>query len=311
MREKRSFAERTKILPNDEVKKKYFLVYEGKDTEAIYFDAVDLLKEQISINPLIEVVPLIRSYSEEGWSNPKKILDRIIQNIEELKSGEVSYETLLNWIMDYFQEDGIIANNRTLAKSYWTTLRQICEEKLEVSLEEKVENIQVASARILDILKEKSKLKNVVVDIPRIINNSALTYSDEIDKICLIIDRDKDSFTSAQYDYVIAQCKTRNYGVYISNPCFEFWLLMHFDDVRELDSELIRDNFKVSAERRYCEQELRKRIPRYNKSKYDAIELVKNVEKAIQNEHLYCENVNELKNEIGSNVGLLIREMQK
>lgn len=311
MREKRSFAERTKVLPNDEVKKKFFLVYEGKDTEAIYFDAVDLLKERISINPLIEVVPVIRSYSEEGWSNPKKILDRIIQNIEELKSGEVSYETLLNWIMDYFQEDGIIANNRPLAKSYWITLRQICEEKLEVSLEEKVENIQLASAMILDILKEESKLENVVVDIPKIINNSALTYSDEIDKICLIIDRDKESFTSVQYDYVVGQCKRRNYGIYITNPCFEFWLLMHFDDVRELDSELLRDNPKVSAERRYCEQELRKRIPRYKKSKYDAIELVKNVEKAIQNEHLYCENENELKNEIGSNVGLLIREMQK
>ena len=86
MREKRSFAERTRVLPNDEVKKKYFLVYEGKDTEAIYFEAVDVLREHISINPLIEVIPVIRSYSEDGWSNPKKILDRMIKNIEELKN---------------------------------------------------------------------------------------------------------------------------------------------------------------------------------------------------------------------------------
>lgn len=157
MREKRSFAERTRVLPNDEVKKKYFLVYEGKDTEAIYFEAVDVLKEHISINPLIEVIPVIRSYSEDGWSNPKKILDRMIQNIEELKSGEVSYETLLNWIMDYFQDYGILANNRPLAKSYWTTLQQICEEKLEVSLEEKVDNLQMACEMIFDILKEESK----------------------------------------------------------------------------------------------------------------------------------------------------------
>ena len=311
MREKRSFAERTKVLSNDEVKKKYFLVYEGKDTEAIYFEAVDVLKEHISISPLIEVIPIIRSYSEDGWSNLKKILDRMIQNIEESKSGEVSYETLLNWIMDYFHDYGILENNRPLAKSYWTTLQQICEEKLEVSVEEKVDNLLMACELIFDILKEESKLENVVADIPRIINNSVLTYSEEIDKICLIVDRDKDSFTSAQYDYVVEQCKNRNYGIYITNPCFEFWLLMHFDDVKELDPELLLENPKVSAERRYCEHELRKRIPKYSKSKYDAIGLVRNVEKAIRNESLYCENAIELKNAIGSNVGMLIREMQK
>ena len=235
----------------------------------------------------------------------------MIQNIEELKSGEVSYETLLNWIMDYFQDSGILANNRPLAKSYWTTLQQICEEKLEVSLGEKVDNLQMACEMIFDILKEESKLENIVADIPRIINNSALTYSEEIDKICLIVDRDKDSFTSAQYDYVVEQCENRNYGIYITNPCFEFWLLMHFDDVKELDPELLLENPKVSAERRYCEQELRKRIPKYSKSQYDAIGLVRNVEKAIRNESLYCENEKELKNKIGSNVGMLIREMQK
>lgn len=235
----------------------------------------------------------------------------MIQNIEELKSGEVLYETLLNWIMDYFQDYGILANNRPLAKSYWTTLQQICEEKLEVSLGEKVDNLQMACEMIFDILKEESKLENIVADIPRIINNSVLTYSEEIDKICLIVDRDKDSFTSAQFDYVIEQCKNRKYGIYITNPCFEFWLLMHFDDVMELDPELLLENPKVSSGRRYCEQELRKRIPKYSKSKYDAIGLVRNVEKAIRNESLYCENEKELKNTIGSNVGMLIREMQK
>jgi hypothetical protein len=198
-----------------------------------------------------------------------------------------------------------------LARSYWTTLQQICIEKLEVSLEDKVENLQIACEIICGILNEESKLENVVADIPRIINNSALTYSEAVDKICLIVDRDQDSFTSTQYDYVIGQCKIRNYGVYITNHCFEFWLLMHFDDVIELDSELLLENPKVSAERRYCEQELRKRIPKYSKSKYDAFSLVRNVEKAIRNERLYCEDEKELKHMIGSNVGKLIREMQK
>ena len=85
MRESRTFAERTKALKSDEAIKKYFLVYEGSDTEVMYFDAVHLLREDIGINPLIELIPIIRSFSEEGWSNPKKILDRVIQNLIESK----------------------------------------------------------------------------------------------------------------------------------------------------------------------------------------------------------------------------------
>ena len=81
MRESRTFAERTKLSESDRTLKKYFLVYEGSETEQIYFDAVNSMRVEIGINPLIELVPLIRSYSEEGWSNPKKILDCIISKI--------------------------------------------------------------------------------------------------------------------------------------------------------------------------------------------------------------------------------------
>lgn len=50
MREGRTFAERTKVLKSDEAIKKYFLVYEGSDTEVIYFDAIRFLREDIGIN---------------------------------------------------------------------------------------------------------------------------------------------------------------------------------------------------------------------------------------------------------------------
>ncbi len=41
-----------------------------------------------------------------------------------------------------------------------------------------------------------------------------------------------------QYDYVLEQCNIRKYGFYITNPCFEFWLLMHFDDVNRLKDNI-------------------------------------------------------------------------
>lgn len=115
MREKRTFAERTKVFAADQTLKKYFLIYEGSETEKIYFDAVRSLREDLKINPLIEIIPILRSYSEDGWSNPKKILDRVIENLEESRTKQITYETLLNRIMDYLYEAKVITTSRIQA----------------------------------------------------------------------------------------------------------------------------------------------------------------------------------------------------
>lgn len=49
MRERKQFAERTRVLASDEVRQKYFLVYEGAKTELIYFDAVAELREDLGL----------------------------------------------------------------------------------------------------------------------------------------------------------------------------------------------------------------------------------------------------------------------
>ncbi len=311
MREKRNFAERAKALASDEVKKKYFLVYEGKDTELLYFNAVNELKDDIKLNPLIELVPIIRSYSEEGWSNPKKIVDRMIQNIQESQSGIVSYETLLNWIMEYFENEGLIDNNRTFARYIWKTLNWICGEKLQVSLYDNVPDLSTVSEKIFEILKNESEFSKLVQDIGDIVNYGNFTYVEGLDKICFIVDRDRKSFTSEQYDYVVEQCNNKKFGFFITNPCFEFWLLLHCSDVKELDEVKLLENCQVNAKYKYAEYELQKRISGFKKSKYDASSLVKNIDIAIANEKIFSEDIKELKSKVGSNIGALIQEMRK
>ena len=207
MRESRTFAERTKFLKSDEALKKYFLVYEGSDTELIYFDAVNSMRENIGINPLIELIPIIRSYSEEGWSNPKKILDRIIENLEESKAERISYETLLNRMMDYFYETKVITTSKVLAKNMWKTMIHVCAEKLQKSLQAEVEDIETDCNAILELLKQEYDVTHVVSDISDIIKDGGLTYAEGFDQICLIIDRDKESFLATpennQYGYEV------------------------------------------------------------------------------------------------------------
>lgn len=310
MREKKSFAERAKILTSDEARKRYFLVYEGKDTELLYFDAVNELRDVLRLDPLLELVPIVRSYSEEGWSNPKKIVERMIQNIEENKSGVISYETLLNWLMEYLQDKGYIANNRPLAKNMWRILTWICQEKLGVSLNTVVEEMQEACEQIISMLEKETGIENLMKDVTRIINYGNITFAEGLDKVCFIVDRDRKSFTVSQYDYVLRECEKRGFGLYLTNPCFEFWLLMHFDDVHMLDKKQLLENPMVTSGRRYTENELRKRISGYRKSKYDAMELVRDIDTAIENEKRFCENIEKLESTLGSNVGMLIGEMR-
>ena len=314
MREKRNFAERSRALAAKEVSKKYFLVYEGKNTEAIYFDGVINNRDEIGINPLIELVPVVRSYSEEGWSNPKKIYDRMALNLREAEEGIISYETLLNWFMDYFYDGGIIKNNRTAAAIMWDMLLNICQEQLHMALSDQVPNVNEACTQIVRCLEKEAEWSNIVDDIPKVIENKALTFDRSLDRIFFIIDRDKDSFVgnpgNDQYQYVLDKCRDNGYGFCISNPCFEFWLLMHFDEVTNLDQNQLIENPKVSAKRRYTERELRRLLPGYSKAKYSVQPLMKRIEKAILNEKQFCEDEDGLKDHIGSRVGILIKELQ-
>ncbi len=314
MRESKVFAERSKILKSEEVIKKYFLVYEGSDTEVIYFDAISSLREEIGINPLIELVPIIRSFSEEGWSNPKKILNRVIENLQESKKQYLSYETLLNRIMDYLYETKIVTTSKVLARNIWKTMKYICNEQLQKALDDRVEDVENSCKAIMEGLKDEYEIENVVQDISGIIKDAGLTYEEGFDQICLIVDRDKESFISTpsnnQYEYVLNKCKEMGFQFYVTNPCFEFWLLLHFEEVFELDKEKLLENPKITAKRRYAEQELRRIYPRYSKSFYYAEELIKNIDRAIENEKKFCEDINKLEFSVGSNIGTLIVEMR-
>lgn len=184
MRERKSFAQRAKVLKSDEARKKFFLVYEGEKTELLYFEAVNELREELKINPLIKLVPIVRSYSEAGWSNPKKIVERVIKNIEEEKSGEVSYETLLNWLIEYLQECGAIVNDAAAVRSMWDSLLWICNEKIGVpSLQQTVLDLQQSCEEIVTMLEHELGLEGMMEAVTKIIGYKDITYAEDLDKI--------------------------------------------------------------------------------------------------------------------------------
>ena len=313
MREKRNFAERTKISKEDRTRKKYFLVFEGSRTEEIYFDTINELKGKIGINPLIEIISIERTYTEEGWSNPKKILEQLLKDLEEIEDEKLSYKTLVDKIMEIIVED----KNFSLKISKKSNLKEVIEDienEIE-SLENTVKNIEEDCITLLSIITKKvflvkEEIANILEKVLENIGNQQITYSEDIDKMCLIVDRDKKSFKEEQYNYVKEECKRKNFKFYVTNPCFEFWLLLHFDEVHSINREKLLENKRASSKVRYVESELKKYFP-YNKNKYNAELLIEKIDLAIENEKRFCEDIEELKDKLGSNIGLLIKELKE
>ena len=94
MRESRIFGERSKTRINSETKKKYFLFFEGTKTEPQYFQGIINNRQALGVSSLIEIRMLERCLDEECWSNPKKILDRVLLNLEEKEDQILIYSTL-------------------------------------------------------------------------------------------------------------------------------------------------------------------------------------------------------------------------
>lgn len=97
--------------------------------------------------------------------------------------------------------------------------------------------------------KYKTSPLNVLDRIKEYLKKNRLSESDEA---WVVID--KDEWSNDQLTQVFNWSKLRgNYGVAVSNPKFEFWLLLHFEDGDQVTSS------------QSCSNRLRQYLPEYDK----------------------------------------------
>lgn len=140
------------------------------------------------------------------------------------------------------------------------------------------------------------------------IEKNKFLYDKEIDKVCFIIDRDPQNFSEQQYDNFLKMCKDYNYKVYVSNPTFELFLLLHDDKIFDIDKTAMLENRRVSNSKRFLEVKLSE-IFGCNKKNINFEKFKVNIKKAINNEKQFEEDLINLKHNLGSNVGTLLDEM--
>lgn len=150
----------------------------------------------------------------------------------------------------------------------------------------------------------KEKIENFNKDL----KDGKFTFDKEIDRVCFVIDRDPQNFSEKQLNEFIKACREYGYDVYLSNPTFELFLIMHDDKVLELDRNEMLENRKQSRSKRFLELKLSE-IFGCAKKNLNFQKFKPNIKKAINNEKQFCENLEKLKNELGSNVGKLLDSM--
>src|SRR5574344_702377 len=315
MRESKIHGERSKTRNSDEVNCKYFLLFEGTKTEPLYFDSLNENKSIIGISPLIQLVKLERDSEEKTWSNPKKLLYRILLVIKEPSTG-ITYSTLINAMVDCLYESEWLKKHGTNIDEFDEILHKFYVEKLGKKPEEIVVDQQETVYKAIDFFRtEKPRICELILShFAESLDDRKITFDSSIDKICLIVDRDSKSFTVDQYDYVVKTCQINKVQLYISNPCFEFWLLLHYDVLLSLDKTMLLENAPISSSNSaitYLEVQLSKKLSSYNKNRYKVEELMRLIDHALINENNFCEDIQDLKTKLGCNIGLLIRELKE
>ncbi len=312
MREKRTFGERAKTRNSDMPRVKYFLVMEGTRTEPIYFNTLTQKqnKTTLGISSLIDIVEVERTIGEKNWSNPKQLLDRVLLKLEESSTGQKTYGTLLDAIKDCFKNDEYLQKRKNLINDFILLLQDYIKTNLGKKLDDVIQNIEVEVNKIRTYFeKERPRMVALIAsNLDESLEEQEITYDPEIDVICLIVDRDKNDFTEEQYMYVQDTCLKNNIQLYVSNPFFEFWLLLHFNGVLSFKGRSIENDSEI---KKAIEKELKKVLHGYKKERYDAQTLIGRIDSAIENEKEFCEKIPELKNVLGSNVGKLIEELRK
>jgi hypothetical protein len=310
----RPFGERTTASQSREVKRKFFLVFEGEKTECQYFEGINDYRNELRIDALVEMRHLLRSTGREHESNPKRIIEQLIKHLTETIKYGISCESLIERICDYLFVDTKIAHKNSVINQLvvQSDLRQFFTGKLGYSPKSIVTNIQNVLVECEAFLKDKYGFEHSADLIAEYIVSSEVILDKEFDIVCLIVDRDQQSFKMEQYDYVLNECLKHHFEFYVTNPCFEFWLLLHCHGINELDRRALLENHKDKLGKRYIQKELVERLNgSYNKKKEINFECFKDkVDLAIKQAQNYCEDIRELKTNLGSNVGKLITGMR-
>lgn len=129
----------------------------------------------------------------------------------------------------------------------------------------------------------------------------------------LVIDREKINARKQSILDIKPECDRNNYNIALTNPLFEFWLLMHVADITDYSEKDLFENNKISTRCKFIDKALSealeggysKKAGRFNKN----IVSIENIRRALEQEQKFDKQFAIILDGLGSNVGKLIKKI--
>jgi len=112
---------------------------------------------------------------------------------------------------------------------------------------------------IVDYMKSEYNIFAQLKDINDYLDTQATTFDKELDSVCIIIDRNVNNLKD-RYSEFYTTCNEKGYRLFVSNPDFELWLLLHSNSIFSYDRKELLDNAKGKNGKRFLENVLRKHL---------------------------------------------------
>ena len=268
--------------PNEQItpRKIYFISVEGVATEVEYLQGLSDYRTELGINALVNI-EVLRRKTKDGYSAPEQVIELLEEYLSLREAGNNIFPDIPDEIKNNFSPDFI--------QLYIETPGSISpKERNRFELALRKTGYDLAYRKYLS------------------------KYTSNFDEFCILIDRDAGSHSSEDMNFILQYCKEK-YRCFITNPCFEFWLLLHFSDVYEEYSDqldLIRENKKVSNAHTFVSNELSVKAHHGKKGIAFKEKYLPHIEEAIIRASKFASDNEALITDIGCNIWILIKEMQ-
>lgn len=183
-----------------------FLSTEGTKTEVQYFNFIEKYRERLEIDAIVHIEVLRRYDTNSDPENVLELLEEYIQFREnEMFEKIIDSLRLKNYSTEFIRS--YLENPSSLSQKDCNKFRAVLQEDQ------------------LDLLYL----------------NFLSKYQGTDDSFGIVIDRDCGCHSVEQMERVVEKCREKNYLCYITNPCMEFWQLLHVSDVASEYSESLED----------------------------------------------------------------------
>ena len=260
-------------------KKMIILSVEGDETERNYFEHLNTHLEHATVK-----IEVLRHRRGDGYNDPHHVIELLNEYIT-VRLGQLIPEEL----------------PEEFTKKY---SRKIIEKYLK-------HDNSLSDTVCTDI---RDALVKIGIDLEY--RRYLQTFDKETDFFAVVLDRDCGAHSRELMDACYKHCEGNGYGCFVTNPCFEFWLLLHLCDVKDEYTEeqldRFKDNPKISNAHTAISEAVSKRAhhgKRINLASFDEHYFPK-IEYALQNVKKFKTSYPDILDDLGSNLPKLFDELE-